>query len=557
MGHKRSADVHVSSRGVYPEQVLVGGTVASWVVALAMGDPMNSGSDFRESVRRLFRSDQGHIDVSDRRVPRVPRSSSLPDGLAIGEPAIVESQPNPFPHLSWRRRYARVAAAGDLLVAASLLSLIVFLSSVFWWVGLAHVVVLSSTWVMWLYLVRAYEPGIIGDGAEEYRRVLMAATALTGIVAVAGVLWGWEQARAAVLSLMLTGVLTLLWRRFLRAVLHRRRASGQDQHKTMLVGSASAVQGTAQNLGRDRYHGLQVEAAYVLDGPAGMDIEGIDRVVTRGPIAQAAQDAGVDTVALLPSADLGSDELRDLIWTLRANGMDLLVAPMLLEVSGPRLTVRAAEGLSMFHVSHPELSGARRALKTGFDKFLATFGLLLLSPLLLTVALAIKVTSPGPVFFRQDRVGEGGRTFQMTKFRSMVPDAEALREDLEEQNVHADGRMFKMADDPRVTSVGRWLRRYSVDELPQLFNVLTGDMSLVGPRPPLPREVEHYDRFGQLRFRVRPGLTGLWQVSGRSDVDPEQALDMDVRYVENWSLAQDAVILWKTGRAVLHGDGAY
>jgi exopolysaccharide biosynthesis polyprenyl glycosylphosphotransferase len=195
-------------------------------------------------------------------------------------------------------------------------------------------------------------------------------------------------------------------------------------------------------------------------------------------------------------------------------------------------------------------------VKGGLDRVVAALALLLLTPVLLAVAAAIKLTSPGPVLFHQERVGVNGQSFTMLKFRSMVVGADRNLESLRAENI-SDGVLFKMREDPRVTRVGRVLRRLSIDELPQLLNVLGGSMSLVGPRPPLPAEVARYDAPVHRRLLVKPGLTGLWQVSGRSDLPWDEAVRLDLRYVENWSLTMDLLILAKTVRAVLGSSGAY
>jgi exopolysaccharide biosynthesis polyprenyl glycosylphosphotransferase len=211
-------------------------------------------------------------------------------------------------------------------------------------------------------------------------------------------------------------------------------------------------------------------------------------------------------------------------------------------------------GLPLLHVEQPRFSGGRRIVKATFDRVVALTAIVLLAPVLIGIALAIRITTRGPALFRQQRIGRDGTPFTMYKFRSMVIDAEDLRDQLDSER---DGPMFKVRADPRVTGVGRWLRRYSLDELPQLFNVLNGSMSLVGPRPPLPGEVATYDGDVHRRLLVRPGVTGLWQVSGRADLSWDESVRLDLRYVDNWSLAADLLILWKTGRAVLQGSGAY
>jgi exopolysaccharide biosynthesis polyprenyl glycosylphosphotransferase len=248
--------------------------------------------------------------------------------------------------------------------------------------------------------------------------------------------------------------------------------------------------------------------------------------------------------------------LRELAWELEKTGTDLFVAPALLDVAGPRTTIRPVAGLPLLHVDHPELAGAKQAVKSVFDKACAASALLMLAPLFAVIAISIRLTDHGPVFFRQIRIGKDGRGFTLYKFRTMVPDAEQRKLELAADN-EGDGLLFKIRRDPRVTRPGAWLRRWSLDELPQLINVLIGDMSLVGPRPALPEEVARYGGHMRRRLAVKPGLTGLWQVSGRSDLSREEAERLDLHYVDNWSLALDLQVIWKTGFAVIRGAGAY
>ena len=265
---------------------------------------------------------------------------------------------------------------------------------------------------------------------------------------------------------------------------------------------------------------------------------------------------GADTVAVLACPEMSGTRLRDLAWELEKTGTDLCVAPALLDVAGPRTTIRPTAGLPLLHVDHPEFSGMRWLIKSAFDRTAALAALMLLLPVCALVALAIKIGDGGPVLFRQTRVGKDGRRFTVYKFRTMVADAELRRTELLALN-ESDGVLFKIRNDPRVTTVGRWLRRRSLDELPQFINVLIGDMSLVGPRPALPDETDTYGHHVRRRLAVKPGITGLWQVNGRSELPWDEAVRLDVRYVENWSLALDLQILWKTWSAVVHGDGAY
>jgi exopolysaccharide biosynthesis polyprenyl glycosylphosphotransferase len=253
---------------------------------------------------------------------------------------------------------------------------------------------------------------------------------------------------------------------------------------------------------------------------------------------------------------MSGSRLRDLAWKLEKTGTDLCVAPALLDVAGPRTTIRPTAGLPLLHLDHPELSGARRLIKSAFDRSFAAIALGLLLPLLAALALVIRLSDRGPALFQQVRVGKDGRQFVVYKFRTMVVDAEGLQAQLLAMN-DSDGVLFKMRHDPRITPLGRWLRHRSLDELPQLINVLKGDMSLVGPRPALPAEASAYADHVRRRLAVRPGITGLWQVNGRSDLSWEEAVRLDVSYVENWSFVLDLQILWKTWAAVAHGHGAY
>jgi exopolysaccharide biosynthesis polyprenyl glycosylphosphotransferase len=279
-------------------------------------------------------------------------------------------------------------------------------------------------------------------------------------------------------------------------------------------------------------------------------------VGTLSDIPQAVIDHEVDVV-IVAGSGLSSSSLRRLSWALDRTGADLVVAPGLVEVAGPRLRVRPAAGLSLLHVDTPEDHEGRLLGKALLDRSLGIVLFVLALPVIAVSAVLVKATSRGPAFFAQERMGRDGQPFTMWKLRSMVTGADALRTTALLEQSDRDGLMFKMRRDPRITRVGGWLRRYSLDELPQLWNVVRGDMSLVGPRPPLRSEYDQYHDAVHRRLRVKPGLTGLWQVSGRADLSWEESVRLDLRYVDNWSVALDLQIMWKTGRAVLFGSGAY
>jgi exopolysaccharide biosynthesis polyprenyl glycosylphosphotransferase len=416
---------------------------------------------------------------------------------------------------------------------------------------------LPVLWWASVALAGGYDPRFVGLGSEEFRRVLNAAMSLTAVMVVVSYAAKLELARGYMaIALPSVAGLDLASRYLLRKHLHRQRKRGLCTRRVIAAGHAAAVAELVTTLRRDSYHGLRVVAACVADMPDSGDVAGVPLAGELGSVASAVGRFGADSVAVLSCPEMNGTRLRELAWELEKTGTDLCVAPALLDVAGPRTTIRPVAGLPLLHVDHPELEGGRQVIKTMFDRAAALAALLLLSPVLLAIALAIRLTDPGPALFRQARVGRDGRFFMVYKFRTMVVDADQRKAQLTASN-EAAGLLFKIRRDPRVTRTGSWLRRWSLDELPQLLNVLRGDMSLVGPRPALPEEAACYADHVRRRLAVKPGITGLWQVSGRSDLSWDEAVRLDLRYVENWSFALDLQILWKTGAAVMHGSGAY
>jgi exopolysaccharide biosynthesis polyprenyl glycosylphosphotransferase len=421
-------------------------------------------------------------------------------------------------------------------------------------------VLLPLVWVTALLIARSYEQRFLWIGAEEFRRVFFSAALL--LAGVGTVSWALkiDVARGfVILALPLTAMLTLVERYYFRRRLHRERAQGRLLQTTILVGHRSAVASLDEQLDREAYHGYRVIGCCLPADQQGIAEDAFNGLPVLGDLSEVADVVHkyeVDTVAVLPCPELDGAALRRLGWQLENTEAELLLAPAVTEIVGPRVHIRPVSGLPLMHMERPELTGIRRFAKNAMDRSAATLGVLFLAPVLLGVALAIKLTSSGPVFFRQQRIGRDGRTFSMLKFRSMVVGAHAMGNMLAADS-DGNGILFKKKDDPRITAVGRILRRYSIDEVPQLFNVLRGEMSLVGPRPPLQSEVEKYGFDMHRRFLVKPGLTGLWQVSGRSDLSWDDSVRIDLRYVENWSLTIDLMILWKTVGAVIKGSGAY
>jgi len=422
------------------------------------------------------------------------------------------------------------------------------------------VVLLPLVWVGAMLVARSYEERFLWVGPEEFRRVFFAAVMLLATVGTASWAFRLEVARGfVILAVPLATVLTLAQRYVQRMRLHRARRRGQYLQTTLLVGHRSAVAALDEQIDREAYQGYRVIGCCL---PAGQEdtvadaFRGLPVLGGLDEVADVVRKFEVDTVAVLPCPELDGPALRRLGWDLEKTRAELLLAPAVTEIVGPRVRIRPVCGLPLLHMERPELKGVRRLTKGMFDRAAAALGVLFLLPVLVGIALAVRATSRGPVLYRQERVGRDGQTFWMLKFRSMVTGADSMIGSLGARN-EGNGVLFKVKADPRITRVGRVLRRYSLDELPQLFNVLRGHMSLVGPRPPLPSEVEQYGFDMHRRFLVKPGLTGLWQVSGRSDLSWDDSVRMDVRYVESWSLAFDFMILWKTVGAVLRGPGAY
>jgi exopolysaccharide biosynthesis polyprenyl glycosylphosphotransferase len=420
---------------------------------------------------------------------------------------------------------------------------------------------LVVAWLLSVRWMRCYDPRVLGYGAEEYRQVLQASFRLAAVVAILGYVVRSDVSRLFLGFTFVMGTGGLLLSRWIaRRSLHKARARGHGwSHRVLVVGDVPHVMELVGQLRRGVWTGYQVVGAcipHALATPEPQRLSDIPVVGSFRTIVEAATATGSDTIAVTASAELTASRLRRLGWQLEGSGIDLVVAPALTDVAGPRIRTRPVAGLPLIHVEPPDLNGSAKIIKGLADRLVSLTLLLLLFPLLLLIALAVRLTSRGPVLFRQRRVGQDSEEFDVLKFRTMVKDADRMLAKLAALN-ETDGLMFKMRNDPRVTKVGRILRRYSLDELPQLFNVLGGSMSLVGPRPPLPSEVAQYDGDVARRLMVKPGITGLWQVSGRSDLSWEDGIRLDLYYVENWSLTTDLLIMWKTLGAVLKARGAY
>ncbi len=508
----------------------------------------------RSSRWRWPRTDADELLTIDLDAPR-PTYSTDP-AAPLRDPHQVGLELRGAP--SWQRRLVRSIVLTDVLTAfvAALLAVIGRFGQEPAKAYVIATIVFPVGWVLANALTRSYEPRFLGTGSEEYRRVFDAGVRLLAITALISLALRWEIARAYVLiAFPAAVVLGLLGRHLLRRQLHNRRARGECQHHVLVVGRERSASELVRQLRREPYAGFSVVGACV-DRTTGPQIEGVPVVGTSTTIVDALRVTGADTVAVGAWSDLTQSDLRRLSWQLEGSGIALVVAPSLTDIAGPRIHIRPVSGLPLLHIEEPEFSGGRRILKECVDRLAAFVSLILLSPLLVLLGIAVRLDSKGPALFRQVRTGTDGRSFVMFKLRSMHQDAEERLAQLQAAN-EGDGLLFKMRNDPRITRLGAVLRRFSLDELPQLINVVLGHMSLVGPRPPLPLEVSQYEGDVQRRLLVKPGLTGLWQISGRSDLSWEESVSLDLRYVENWSLALDLMILWKTFAAVVKRDGAY
>jgi exopolysaccharide biosynthesis polyprenyl glycosylphosphotransferase len=416
---------------------------------------------------------------------------------------------------------------------------------------------LPLVWIITLRVFGAYEWRFLGAGSDEFRRVLNAGLSMTGALALISYAVNNELSRVyLIISMQVIVVLDLVVRMVLRKRLHRLRRKGLCMSTVVAVGHESAVSQLIRELRREPHHGLQVVAACLAGGSSADEVAGVPVVGDLEDTATVVRNLNAGTVAVLSCPEMDGLKLRTLAWELEKTGTDLCVAPALLDVAGPRTTVRPTAGLTLLHVDHPQLSGPRQVVKDLFDRCSAALALMMLSPLLLAIAVAVRFSDHGPALFVQTRVGKDGETFKIYKFRTMVVDAEARLAEVREKN-DFDGVLFKIRKDPRITNIGVHLRKWSLDELPQLLNVLRGEMSLVGPRPALPEEAAKYADHVRRRLVVKPGLTGMWQVNGRSDLSWDETVRLDLRYVENWSFALDLQILWKTISVIFRGAGAY
>jgi len=473
----------------------------------------------------------------------------------------------------WPRRYRlRLLASDSAVVIASVASAALVpltpaggntASTLAEW---AIPLLVAVSWVIALSAHRTRDVRIIGSGLAEYKRIVGSSALTFGLLAIAFQALDIHRARGFFVAVLLLGLSGLLVeRRIWRSWLARRRAAGEYLSSAIVVGSPRDVEYVIEQIQRNPDAGYRVDGAAVdtITPPGSSAAHNIEVhsqrvliVAGLDDVALAARTMDVDAVVVAGQPNSDERFIKELAWQLEGTRAELVLASRLADVAGPRIHFRPVEGLPLVHVELPQYEGGKHYAKRIFDATVAAIAITLLLPLFLAIAIVIRRDSAGPVLFSQQRVGRNGESFRMFKYRSMVVDAEQKLDELRGAN-EGSGALFKLRNDPRVTRVGRVLRKFSLDELPQLWNVLVGDMSLVGPRPPLQSEVEEYERHVRRRLFIKPGLTGMWQVNGRSDLDWEESVRLDLYYVENWSLTGDLLILWRTARVVLNGSGAY
>ncbi|XAS70335.1 sugar transferase [Micrococcaceae bacterium Sec5.1] len=421
--------------------------------------------------------------------------------------------------------------------------------------------ILGIAWLGALEVYRTRDPKVLGVGPEEYKRVLSASLRVFGFLGLVAVVFRLESASSFVLVSLPAGLVALTGSRWMfRRWLTREKSRGRCLSRAIVVGEPQDVRYVIKQINRKSGAAYNILGA-CLPGARRGAVLVVDNV--RVPvlssiygIAHTVRQTGANAVIVAGPVPGGNQFIQELGWRLEEDAAELVLAATLTNVAGPRIHWRPVEGLPLMHVDIPHYSGGKHTLKRLMDIVVSAAALLCLAPLLAVLALIVTLDSPGPVLFRQERIGRRGTTFQMLKFRSMVVDAEARLEELRGKDQGA-GVLFKMREDPRITKCGRWMRKYSLDELPQFWNVLAGNMSLVGPRPPLLREVSGYERHTHRRLLIKPGITGLWQINGRSDLPWDEAVRLDLYYVENWSIAGDLMIMWRTFRAMIQPSGAY
>lgn len=531
------------------------------------------GAAMQAGVTRLLRS--------SNRARTAREVTAWADGVAPTAPSAeaVEVVPHQlrfgaFPHTQRglvQRRWREKRHSNRLRVTDAAIVIVVVTAAAFAqvllqdepadvWEVLRPPLLVVPCWLTALSLVNSRSTSVLGSGSTEYRRVVHATGLAFGMIAIVFIIFQWSGMRMQLMAGLPLGVTSLLAGRWLwRGWLVKQRRRGHYTSHALVVGSKRDVEYVIQRLDEAGSLGYEV-VGVAIDEPNARELHINGRryhvVASLSSVAAVAQAVQADAIVVASQPESDADYIKRLAWQLEGTAAELILSSRLADVAGPRISLRPVDGMPLIHVRIPEFEGDRLVAKRALDIVVASAALVVITLLLPVLAVLIKLDSPGPVFFRQRRVGLNGRDFDMIKFRSMRRDAETDLAALSHKN-EAAGPLFKMRNDPRVTRLGRFLRKYSIDELPQFWNVLRGDMSVVGPRPPLRSEVVQYDDHVFRRFYIKPGITGLWQISGRSNLSWEDSVRLDLRYVENWSIILDIIIIWRTLRVAFSPNGAY
>ncbi|MGV8886128.1 MAG: sugar transferase [Microbacteriaceae bacterium] len=417
-----------------------------------------------------------------------------------------------------------------------------------------------AVWGFVLGIFHTRARSVFGAGTAEYKAVIHATLTAFGTLAIVFLVAQSTSARWLFLVALPLGTVTLLvsrwhWRHWLNG----ERARGDYLTPVVVAGVASDVAKVVKQVESTLTAGYRV-VGVVVDHSEELDLAEQYPGLAVSQFLEGTPDfvrgLGGQGVIVAGQPQSNPEFIHDLAWRLEGSAVELIIATSLANVAGPRVHYRPVDGLPLLHVEIPQFTGGKHLLKRAMDVVLSGLALAGLAPLFAVLAILVRLDSPGPAIFSQERVGVGGSTFRIFKFRSMVTDAPRLLLNLTGAN-EGSGPLFKMKNDPRVTRIGRVLRKYSLDELPQIWNIFIGDMSLVGPRPPLASEVEDYEKHVHRRLYIKPGLTGMWQVNGRSTLSWEESVRLDLYYVENWSMVGDLAIIWRTFTVLVQPVGAY
>ncbi|WP_193598116.1 sugar transferase [Microbacterium sp. YJN-G] len=512
------------------------------------------------SVGEVLKLSRG--DAGLRAVPAPRALRAVPDTVVAPRATTVLEQ-----RRRWERHYRMLLHVTDVGMIVLVVGLTVGIQIQLGAAPLDTAVragLLCAVWMATLSGTHTRDSALFRPSVAEYRGVAHATGLAFGILAIGDALMSLHGMQLLVVVALPLGLGMLMlsrwsWRRWLLA----QRATGGFASRTLVVGNREDVDYVIGSLDDAASAGLRVVGVTLLDGRA--SAQPAELVIGDGAypvlgdadtVSDIARDLGTDTIIVASRPQGDPEYVKRLSWQLEGTAAELVLCNRLADVAGPRLSFEPLDGLPLIRMRIPAYSGGQHAVKRVLDVVVAAIALIPIAIALPFLAILIKLDSPGPVFFFQERVGRDGRLFKMVKFRSMHTDAEQQLVALRAQNEGA-GLLFKMKDDPRVTRVGRVMRKLSLDELPQFWNVLVGDMSVVGPRPPLTSEVGAYDGSVFRRLYIKPGITGLWQVSGRSDLSWDESVRLDLRYVENWSVVSDLQIMWRTAKVMVRPTGAY